>query len=423
MWNIINNIKHHIKNQIYDARYICLVKFCDILKDYNMLYMKIFQSIAYHMEFLTEKEMNYFIQFTDNVPYKKEEVDMSFLTTLHNFKMKNKEDNIEIDYINEEPIQCGTIALVYEGRLSNGKEIICKVLRKDIHKTLETSFYKFQKLIKIISELPYLKHLDLPRIIEENKIYLFSQCDFQEEVKNAKEIYNNFKNIDYIVIPKVYEIFTEQNKNIIVMEKLKGYKLNEINHKDKIIYANLLSKFSIKCILFDRLYHGDLHGGNIFFIKDNNILNDTFTYQYKLGIIDYGIIGKLTREEQNTYYYFFKYFFIDRDCKETAELILNELVENYRSISNKEQIELNMKLSLLLQEFIETNKDMNVQEIYTLNKLLSNYGLRLSKSFCKLEFALAIANTLIKKLCENTNETYVQLMMNNIDKKLFQDLM
>ena len=57
-----------------------------------------------------------------------------------------------------------------------------------------------------------------------------------------------------------------------------------------------MSKFIIKSLLFDGLYHGDLHAGNILFLENN-----------KIGILDFGIIGELTREEQNEYFEFFNY--------------------------------------------------------------------------------------------------------------------
>ena len=63
-----------------------------------------------------------------------------------------------------------------------------------------------------------------------------------------------------------------------------------------------MSRFNIKSVFYDSLYHADLHSGNIIFMKekDHQGINDIL----KIGVIDYGIIGKLTREEQNIFFTF-----------------------------------------------------------------------------------------------------------------------
>ena len=68
-------------------------------------------------------------------------------------------------------------------------------------------------------------------------------------------MYASNKNIGYAVIPHVYEEFTKQNNDIIVMECLEGMKLQDISDEDKDEFSYLLAKFGAKCILYDRLYH------------------------------------------------------------------------------------------------------------------------------------------------------------------------
>ena len=52
------------------------------------------------------------------------------------------------------------------------------------------------------------------------------------------------------------------------MDYIKGDRLVDILPEDKEIYCEILAKFSIKCIFFDGVYHGDMHQGNLIFLKN-----------------------------------------------------------------------------------------------------------------------------------------------------------
>ena len=67
-------------------------------------------------------------------------------------------------------------------------------------------------------------------------------------------------------------------------------------------FSNLLIKYSVKGLLYDRIFHGDIHSGNILFILDENDDEN----KYKLGIIDFGIMGSFNKEEQNNFYLMFQ---------------------------------------------------------------------------------------------------------------------
>ena len=123
----------------------------------------------------------------------------------------------------------------------------------------------FEYIINDISKYETCKHLQLKEIFNENKQLMLLQTDFVQEAKNIDIIYNANKNIDYIVIPELYENYTHEDNDIIVMKYVDGQTLNNIKNIDKDKYSYLLAKFGIKCIMYDRVYHGDLHKGNILF--------------------------------------------------------------------------------------------------------------------------------------------------------------
>ena len=118
------------------------------------------------------------------------------------------------------------------------------------------------------------------------------QVNFNEEVENLLKIKNNCKNLKYVKIPDVFKDVTDKYPNVILMEQINGVPINKIQEEDYIGFAKQVLKFGFVTSLIHGVTHGDLHGGNILFIKDDN---DT-KYKYKIGVIDFGIIFELDTE-------------------------------------------------------------------------------------------------------------------------------
>ena len=51
---------------------------------------------------------------------------------------------------------------------------------------------------------------------------MINQTDFIQEAKNIEMIYNANKNIDYVVVPKIYENYTHGDNDILVMDYIEG---------------------------------------------------------------------------------------------------------------------------------------------------------------------------------------------------------
>lgn len=63
---------------------------------------------------------------------------------------------------------------------------------------------------------------------------------------------------------------------------------------------------------------------------------------------------------------------------------------------------------------------MQSSEIYLINKILYTHGYRLTKAFCKIEMALAIANSVCKEL--NGENSYIDNISETAEKILTPDI-
>lgn len=385
------------------------------LSDINIFYTKLFQAISTNNHLLTKEQTEYLTRYTDDVPFASDEIDPSFELEIRKIS-KQLNHNFEINKQGEYlvPLKSGMVSLVYTGTL-NGQRVAIKVLRKNIRQKLDDALNKVDFLMKIIGKWPYIRAFNVNELISENRTILIEQTDLSNEVKNINKIYKNCLHTDYVIIPKVYEEYRAEDASFFVMDYLEGRKLNEISDEEKEVYCLQLAKFGMKCILYNRVYHGDLHPGNILFMKDESGV-------LRLGIIDFGIIGELTREEQNFYYKILKIMSNSSTYIELATIVVNNLIEpknTITSLSTNKYDKLLSDLVVILTKSISVNSSFEASVIYEINRLLRSYNVALSKSFCKIQLCMAVSDSVVNKLSNKT--TYldnVKKIVSNIETQL-----
>ena len=371
------------------------------LDSLNMFYVKAFQAISTNSYLLTNDQIAYLSSYTDSVPFDVNEIDPYFET--HIRKTANRiNDKFEINKQRENiyPYKSGMVALVYTGTL-NGNPVVIKVLRKNIRERMEDALHKIDFLGQIIGRFPYIRAFNINQLIAENREIMIAQTDLQQEVYNMNLMYKNCLHTDYVTIPKSYPEYSSEDRSFFVMDYIDGCKITEINEDDKATYCLQLAKFGIKCILYNRVYHGDLHPGNILFTKDTE-------GKLRLGIIDFGIMGTLTREEQNYYYKVLTAINESNDYIDLVQLILSNLVEPQEklvALTPNQHNKMVTELAFIFHNIFSVNRKIEPSILYDISKVLRMNGLYLSKNFCKIQLCMAVADSVISKL--STGTTYL----------------
>ena len=394
------------------------------LAEKNIFFIKIFQAFANNNNVMDKELFNYFIQYTDRVTYDTTEIDYNGLYDLINIARTNG-DELVIE--NEKPIKSGNIALVYNGRL-NGKRIIIKYRRRNIEPKFKKCMEELRILINITKHLPYLCDLNINDLFDENYQIMLNQLTFSNEIKNIQMFYDKFKDVENICIPKAYSYFTDSNPEVIVMDYIEGKRIEHIDSNDKDEYSKILSRFNLKCVFYDGIYHADLHSGNVIFIKDESVADtntnpDTDTRpKLKIGVIDYGIIGTMTREEQNVFFIFFKVL-VSKNYRDLAQFIVDNLsekiiIETEEIKDEQKEVIINEIDALCSKVLSVDNKFFGGEEIYEINKILKKENMKFSKFFCRVELAIAISENVCNSLCKKLS--YLEQMMISF-KEIFGD--
>ena len=376
-----------------------LIDFVETLSKDNIFYIKIFQGIGSNTNIFNEKQSEYLKIFLDKVPYKISELYDELNEELNKVGEKNEELKIDLDTL--EIINSGIIGIVYKAKM-NDKTIVIKVIKNNIRNKIYDALYEYEKIIKVLKYFSLFKFYYIDDIFYSNKELLLKQLDFMFEVENMKIFYENNKHTDYIEIPYVYEEFTKNNNKIIVMDYLDGKKLNEIEEEDKDNYLEQLVNFSFKSILFNRTFHCDLHPGNIIFLDNPK----------RLGIIDYGIIGNITKKEQENIYNFFNEIFKNKNYEEGSKI----LIDNCSEVINEDTyVKYNentvKKLAKLTNDLVNDKLNLDANFIYEVNKVLYKENLKLAEFFCKIELSFGISDSVCKQLLKNSNLIHIATNM------------
>ena len=411
MWIFFTELLNYIFFQNYDG---FLEGTLIRLSHLNIVYVNVFQALSFSKEMISEELNNKMIRYTDNVPWGNEDIDQELLD-----KVKKKY-NITFRGGYDFPIRSGMISLIYKG-VRQGKDVILKMKRKDIANRLEEAVDNLLFVIYLFSFIPNYD-FDIPKIIRENTEMILNQTDFIEEMKNTKLIRKNCEHLKYVKIPEVYEEVTEEFNDVILMNFIDGERIDKIKVGEYESYAKQVVKFGLTTLLIHGVVHGDLHSGNIIFIKDDNDKK----YPYKIGVIDFGIIMRIGCEYKNELI-----DVITNYLTETGEATIDKVFRSsmiqpkgivdkidpleYKSLlkicGNAVDNAKSNKITVDCNALFETMKD--AMKLVNTDKY-KELGITFSPDYLKTQMIMAMTNGLTMTLCKNTYNVVLEAALNEL---------
>ena len=380
------------------------------LSSINILCVKIFQAIALNNSFIDDKVNNKLLQFTDNAPWKFSDIDLQSLIEIAD------KYNLYLKARYEVPINSGMISLVFKAYKKDNynQAVIIKMKRNNIDEKLNDAIDNLLFSIYLLSFIPIVNKYQISEVVNKNIEIIRHQTNFLEEVDNINRIKTNCKNLKYVKIPSANRRVTEEFPNCILMDYIEGIKINQIQKEDYEGFAKQVIKFGFVTSIVHGVTHGDLHGGNILFIKDKNDPK----YPYKIGVIDFGIIYELDSQYKGLIFEILTQLF-DSSPRESAIKLLNSGIIDPPNILQqipKEDYENIINFSSeIIDECINTSKKANQIQLYKFisklknylsNSVLSNIGIRPSDNFVKTQLVLAMSHGVTLTLC---NDDYMGL--------------
>lgn len=393
------------------------------LASINILYVKVFQAIALNNSLIDDKTNNKLLKFTDNAPWNYSDIRLADLIEIA--------DRYDIILNNgyEIPINSGMISLVFKGyKRESGKPVIIKMKRNNIEYKLNNAIENLQFFMYILSFIPIFNKYQIGEVVNKNIDMIRHQTNFCEEVNNIIRFKNNCKNLKYVIIPHVYAEVTKDYPDFIMMEYIKGIKINEINEADYQAFAKQVMKFGFVTTIIHGVTHGDLHGGNILFIKDK----DDEKYKHKIGLLDFGIVYDIENDYKGLLFTILTEMFNQPANITAAKLLNSGIIEpiNISQILPANHYNNILEFTTeIIEETINSSKKANQIQIYKFLYRFKEYlckneiaelGLKPSDNFIKTQLVLAMAHGVTLTLC---NDNYMGLADEVINELFHTNMM
>jgi ubiquinone biosynthesis protein len=189
------------------------------------------------------------------------------------------------------PLAAASIAQVHRARLKDGSSVVVKVQRPGIERVVRDDLDILRLLADLVERyIPEFRVFNPRGIIEEFARTMDQEINFVIEANNVRRFAANFADDPDVKIPQVYAQYT--GRRVLVLEALDGIPLSQAGAlKQEGIDPETILKRGLraymKMVYSDGVFHGDLHAGNIILLPNN-----------KIGLIDFGIVGRLNRKTQ-----------------------------------------------------------------------------------------------------------------------------
>ncbi|MBI4924779.1 MAG: AarF/ABC1/UbiB kinase family protein [Bdellovibrio sp.] len=250
-------------------------------------FVKLGQLLSTRSDILSEEFIIEFTKLQDNVfPLKYELIK----NVVENELGKKIEE--AFSFFDQTPLASASIAQAHEARLPSGEKVVIKVQKPGIDKIIGTDISLLAFLAGLLERyIPESRVFNPKIIVDEFFKTLSYELNFYVEANNIIKMTQNLSSIPEIIIPKIFENFSTEK--ILTLQKIEGLRVNDIQALDragidrKQICA-IGTRAFFKSVMIDGLFHGDLHGGNLFVLPGN-----------KLGIIDFGIVGRLSQKSRD----------------------------------------------------------------------------------------------------------------------------
>ena len=187
----------------------------------------------------------------------------------------------------ETPVAAASIGQVHRAVLPNGKRVAVKVQRPNAPRQIESDIQLLEQAARLVKErVRALDFIDTREIVDEFARSIRQELDYRQEARNAQAFHRNFAAHPHVVVPRIYWSYTTER--VLTLEYLEGIQLADLEPdawtmEQRKRLAYVIAETWLTMIFRHGFFHGDPHPANILVLAPD-----------KIGLVDFGLAGKLT---------------------------------------------------------------------------------------------------------------------------------
>jgi ubiquinone biosynthesis protein len=191
------------------------------------------------------------------------------------------------------PLAAASIAQVHAATLRTGEQVVVKVQRRTVGERVHADLEVMAWLAPfLVGRIPIAALANPPALVELFAETITEELDFRLEAQNMLDVAASFVELGQrgYVVPRPHpELVTPR---VLVMERLDGFNFDDVTAmKDAGVDTHAVVRTGMigfmEGALICGIFHGDLHGGNLFVLPDG-----------RTALLDFGITGRMGEKQR-----------------------------------------------------------------------------------------------------------------------------
>ena len=190
-------------------------------------------------------------------------------------------------------LAAASIAQVHRATLITGEDVVVKVQRSTVSATVRRDLRVMAWIAPfMIGRIKVAALANPPALVELFAETILEELDFRMEAANMVDIAAMLRELDQngYVVPRPHPRLAA--RRVLVMERLEGFNFDDVDgmraagiDTEEVIKTGMIA--FMEGALIHGVFHGDLHGGNLFVLPDG-----------RTALLDFGIVGRLTHKKR-----------------------------------------------------------------------------------------------------------------------------
>jgi predicted unusual protein kinase regulating ubiquinone biosynthesis (AarF/ABC1/UbiB family) len=184
------------------------------------------------------------------------------------------------------PLAAASLGQVHKAQLHSGEDVVVKVQRPGLKQLFTIDLAILKRITRYFQNHPrWGRGRDWLGIYDECCRILWEETDYLKEGRNADTFRRNFRDEDWVLVPKVYWRYA--SRRVLTLEYVPGIKIShyealEAAGLNRKLLARLGAEAYMHQLLTDGFFHADPHPGNIAVDPEG-----------KLIFYDFGMMGQI----------------------------------------------------------------------------------------------------------------------------------